>query len=297
MEIKDLSYQLKYYPLDKFFKLARRKILNRASITQFDSAHPCVFVLSTGRVGSQTLAHLYMQAKNVFAYHEAEPQLFGLSASAYMVGDASTDNEKLAQVLRQGFLTARKDLLDLSLHCGKGYVETGPHNTFLAPIILSLYPTAKFIHLVRSPKDVVKSGMRRNWYNGHHYDSVRILPQEGSPYEQIWQEMDAIERNIWLWAETNHWITNFLSTLPDSQRITLRSEDIFNGQEDTIQDLYKFIGSDMPSRRSINRILKRKMNAQHTGIFKLSSDWLESTRKELKTFLRESAISLGYEIE
>lgn len=297
MEIKDIRYQLKFYPPDKFIKLARQKILNTSSIKQFDVAHPCVFVLSTGRVGSKTLAHLFMKAKNVFAYHEAEPQLFGLSALAYSLKVKQNLEYKLIQIFQQGFLTARKDLLDLSLYCGRGYVETGPHGTFLAPIILTLYPTAKFIFLVRSPKEVVRSGMRRKWYSGHHYDSGRIQPREGSPFRQTWQDMDAIERNIWLWAETNRWITDFLSTLPDSQHMTIRSEDIFNGQEDTIQALYKFIGSEMPNRRKISRILKRKMNAQQSGVFKVPSGWLESARKELKAFLRETAAHLDYEIE
>lgn len=297
MEIKDFRYQLKFYPPDKFIKLARRKIFNTSSIKQFDDAHPCVFVLSTGRVGSKTLAHLFMKANNVFAYHEAEPQLFGLSALAYSLKVTQNLEDKLVQVFQQGFLTARKDLLDLSLYCGRGYVETGPHATFLAPIILTLYHTAKFIFLVRSPKDVVRSGIRRKWYSGHHYDSGRIQPREGSPFRQTWQDMDPIERNIWLWAETNRWIKDFLSTLPDSQHITIRSEDIFNGQEDSIQALYDFIGSEMPNRQKINRILNRKMNAQQTGVFKVSSDWLESTQDDLIDYLRETASRLGYDIE
>ena len=297
MEIDNLSYQLKYYPPDKFLKLVKRKLLKTPPIESFEPEHPCVFVLSTGRVGSQTLAHLCMQAKNVFAYHEAEPQLFGLSALAYELFDPNRSEEPLNRLLQEGFLTARKDLLDLSLYCAKGYIETGPHATFLAPTILSLFPGVRFIHLVRSPRDVVRSGMRRKWYGGHHYDPYRIQPNADSPFQMMWQDMNAFDRNIWLWAETNHWIMKFFQTLPAVQTITIRSEDIFTGHEKTIQDLFDFIGSEMPKKAKMNRILNRKMNAQQTGVFKVPAGWLESTSDSLKRFLREIASQLGYEIE
>jgi hypothetical protein len=238
-----------------------------------------------------------MQAKNIYTYHEAEPQLFGLSALAYDLADNLFCNDQIMQSLKQGFLTARGDLLELSLYCGKGYVETGPHATFLAPIILSIFPQAKFIHLVRSPKDVVRSGMRRKWYSGHHYDPVRIIPKENAPFRQVWQEMDSLDRNIWLWAETNRWIKNFMQTLPKDQQISLRSEDVFAGNEKSIQDLFQFIGSEMPNKNKLNRILNRKLNAQHKGNFRVSADWLENTPDDLNQFLSEISSNLGYEIE
>lgn len=62
----------------------QRKLLKQIRKDSFNSLKtPCVFVLSTGRVGSKTLSALIGPAANVFAYHEPEPNLYGLSKLAY----------------------------------------------------------------------------------------------------------------------------------------------------------------------------------------------------------------------
>jgi hypothetical protein len=47
-------------------------------------------------------------------------------------------------------------------------------------------PNVKFVHLFRHPGEVVRSGMRRGWYNGHPSDRYRIEPGQHDPMRRLW---------------------------------------------------------------------------------------------------------------
>src|SRR5690606_10227720 len=120
------------------------------------------------------------------------------------------DDEIVSEVLKEAFFASRKDLLGKSILSQKGYIETSPQNTFLAPVLLKLFGNIRFIYLYRDPRDVVISGMKRRWYDGHPSDSTRIVPKDGTDYAQLWSKLTPFTKNLWLWNETNQWIINFL---------------------------------------------------------------------------------------
>jgi len=271
----------------------RVKLLKRKPNSVFTEEFPTVFVLSTGRAGTETLDALLNLAQNVFSYHEPTPTLYRLSKLAYKY-----EKELLAkELLRESFLTARTDLLKYSLDCGRGYVETSPQVTFLAPIILDTIPQARFIHVVRDPRAVIRSGMRRKWYDGHPNDSTRIMPHPDSSDGKQWNSYNAFQKNLWLWTETNRWIMRFLSNVPQTQKILLRAEDIFSGSETTVADMYNFIASEPPSKRSIKKILGKHLNAQENGEFPESSRWGNDLNRLLAEVAGNTAKQLGYEVK
>ena len=160
----------------EIYNFARSRILKTKPIDNFDDQHPCVFVLSTGRVGTETLAYLFGLLKNVFSYHEPSPQLFSLSKLAYEMSEIYQTDKNIREVFQTAFLSSRKEILDYSLSCRRGFIETGPDCTFLSRVIFDAIPNVKFVHLVRNHFDVVRSGMRRRWYDGHKFDPSRITP-------------------------------------------------------------------------------------------------------------------------
>ncbi len=269
-----------------------RRAFSGGRISDFDEAHPCVFVLSTGRVGTKTLSALLGAAANVFVYHEPRPRLFMLSKLAYRYArqDAASD------VLREAFSVARKELLDYSLSCGKGYVETSPQVTFLAPHILKTVPEAKFIHLVRNPAAVVRSGMRRHWYAGHSYDVSRITPLPGTELYSRWGDLSPFQKNLWLWDETNRWILDFAAQVPERQKLLVQAERIFSADERVIDELFAFIAADVPAERKVKSILGKRLNVQRMGTFPAPNEWSPEMRGELVRVTGETAARLGYEI-
>lgn len=209
-----------------------------------------VFVLSTGRCGTQLLSELLARSEQADVFHEPKPELLFLSKKAYEVGNTQKEPFQLA------FDAARYESIRDSYINGKLYVETNNRITFLADSISELYPNAKFIHLYRKPESFVKSGLSRNWYSGKHiHDEGRIISKDTA----YWQSLSDEEKIAWLWNETNQWIENFKTSLPANRILTVRAEDFFISPAITSKML-QFIGaSDIPED-SIKSILSSPKN-------------------------------------
>jgi hypothetical protein len=262
----------------------------------FDHETPCVFVLSTGRTGTETLAHLLNLSRDIFAYHEPTPNLYSLSKIAYDLEDQIIKISDFERLFTTSLHSLRGSLWNESLSCGRGYAETSPQVTFLAPLFREIFPDAYFIHLVRDPKYVIRSGMRRGWFSDHPYDEFRIQPKKDSSFFKKWAEFSTLEKNAWLWAETNNWISSFVSSLPPSQRFVLPSEKLFQKDELTIKSLFDFLNIDRPSNLAIGRTISRKLNRQKTGEFQFTTNWREMMNDDLSNFLKRISDKMGYSL-
>jgi hypothetical protein len=271
----------------------RQRLISRSRLTGiFDEKHPCVFVLSTGRAGTETLGALFSLVNNVISYHEPSPIMYGLSKISY----ENYDDQSASKTLKEAFLAMKAELLNYSLDCRVGYIETSPQNTFLAKTILNAIPNATFIHMVRDPRDVIRSGMRRKWFDGHPNDGTRIVPRPNSLESQQWNDYSLFQKNVWLWNETNRWIMDFTSSISSDTVLRVRSEDVFSRDQKTLQALYGFIGAKLPQQWKIERVLHKKMNAQWTGEFPTSALWSADQKMELINMASETAGKLGYNL-
>lgn len=265
--MKFIEYAIKTPPHQIWRRIVKRMAVRRR-INLFDKDHPCVFVLSTGRVGTETLSALLNLSPNLLSLHEPHPLLFKMSKRAYQ--EDMLDGEGIWD---DALLSLRTDLFESALSCGVGYAETSPQATFLAPAIYRAIPSAKFIHLVRHPANVVRSGMRRSWYAGHPSDENRITPRKDSETYKKWLDMVPLAKISWLWAETNHWIFEFTKTLPDEKYLFLKSEDIFNGNKETLKRLFSFCSSELPEENKIQKKLSKIYNKSKVGNFPTFEKW------------------------
>jgi hypothetical protein len=193
----------------------------------------CVFVLSTGRVGTMQLTALLDISPEVLAFHEPSPVLLKAGADAYLEG---CECEKWEHYVH----AARDELIAFANHQKKIYVEANNRLTFLAKALANTYPSSKFIHLHRHPFEVIRSGMRRNWYNGDSLDYTRLRPRPGDPLEDSWNMLSPLEKNAWNWSRTNDESRKFIQSLPDSRGFELRSDDIFNADLERIEKSQEF---------------------------------------------------------
>ena len=295
ISLYEIRKTFKRADLLKSYHMFKWKITRKRPSMQFDSQHPCIFGISTGRVGSETIAQLLKMAKNVVAYHEPWPELMALSKKAYELSNIYPNDPRLTDVLKEGFLTSRREFLYNALYCDRGYVESGPPATFLAPLILQTLPEAKFIHLVRDPRKVVTSGMRKGWYDKDPYDADRIVPDPDSEMGKLWNQWNPFQKNCWLWTETNDWILRFSQTLPSGKYLLVHSEDIFSANEEVIRQLFEYVGYPMPSSWKISFVLRQKLNAERHGVFHQPDDWVSELDEPLKSFMLQTAEKLGYE--
>jgi hypothetical protein len=183
-------------------------------------------------------------------------------------------------------------LLQAALAAQKSYIETSHLNTFLAPFIREVLPNAKFIHLVRHPYSFAMSATRRNWYAGHQNDNVRVVPAPDSDAGQDWSAYNVFQKNVWLWVETNRWVMDFFATLPASQRLQIRAEDVFHGDLPTIRQLYTFAEVDMPPEHKIQRVIGHRLNV---GKANGATDIDGGMPHDLDRLSRETAVRLGYD--
>lgn len=231
---------------------------------------PPTWCLSTGRVGTQTLAALGELAAGTRAVHEPAPHLFGLGQIAFQwCGEQAPRNPAARDALRAGVEACRPEA-ELA---GRRYLETSPQVTFVAPFLLELYPESRFLHVVRHPREVIRSGMRRRWYDGHPYDRWRIQPRPGSEAAARWEHWSAFEKNLWNWQATNEWIADFLDTVPADRWLRLPSDRLFEGDPVALAALFDFLQAPLPTAAARQAVLGQVLNAQKTGSFPASGDW------------------------
>lgn len=252
-----------------------------------------VFVLSTGRCGTKTLAALADLMPDVVSHHEPDPKMLEVSYLYFM---------KLCQEVPENFWQAllagnRDNLIRQACESSKIYFETNNRLALLCELLISQYPKAKFIHIIRHPCDFVRSAMRRNYFNSHPWDFVRISPSPLEETYKSWNDFSQIDKCAWLWTKTNSHIDIMLKDICEDRKLFLRSEDIFNNIGDSVQALFSFITNDkkMPDASKIEKVLGMKLNQQTSGIFPKSEDWSSEEKTILQHHCGILAKKYGYD--
>lgn len=265
-----------------------RRFLNSSEIPKIQRSAWC---LSTGRVGSQTIAALGALSEGITSRHEPEPKLYGLGGMTYSTGGEKGLSKGELAIAKEAVLAARPFHYEES---GSVYLESSPQVTFLAPVLESAFSKSSFIHLFRHPNDVIRSGMRRNWYAGHQYDQWRISPS-GSLGQGEWERYSQFEKIAWLWAETNRWIIDFMDQLESGRGLSLKSEDVFNNEGDSLARFYAFLEADLPSERELEKVLGSKLNQQKSGDFAQPDEWNPHQKEIVEKHCGALMSTLGYE--
>ena len=176
------------------------------------------------------------------------------------------------------------------------YIETSPQSTFLAPAIRRVFPDAKFLHIIRHPADIIRSGMRRGWFGGQSNDCTRIFPNKGE-YKDRWASMNQFEKNVWLWSETNRWIVDFMDSDTAGSGHCIKAEDIFSAEQHALEVFYNTIGVDVPKPSSIKKVLGLQLNAQKKGEFSELSMWSDQQKSFLKELAGDLLERFSYDVK
>ena len=245
-----------------------------------------LFVLSTGRSGTITLAALLSLTPQAHTWHEPGPDLFRLAHQVYLTPGADR------QLVAEALLLARAPLWQSANLAGKRYVEVSHQVAFLAPFLYHLLPPARFLHLTRAPGPFVRSAIRFGWYSDPQRVGFRPRPHPGTPVAATWNDQDAFAKNVWLWQEVNRFSRDFLGTLPPGQGLHLRAEDIFSGRPDTLHQLYALVDSEPPPRRRIVRVLGQQLNA---GRYRPAAREVDRFTDGQREFLQQQCGALAQE--
>ncbi|MBX2820679.1 MAG: sulfotransferase [Rhodothermaceae bacterium] len=253
----------------------------------------CVFALSTGRTGTQTLAALLRLSPHIVAQHEPAPRLVQASYDAYMDKNSQGWIEKWGP-----FALATRDDFVLGANAeGKVYVESNNRLTYLADAVKVAFPASKFIFSHRDPYKVIRSGMQRGAYQGpgKAWNFARIRPRPEEPFFDTWESMEPLEKEAWRWARINKEAKDFFDSLPAERKLELPAKAFFGANEKTYKEIFEFVGAPCPTLEEIRQVMGRKMNAQ-AHFNGLSFEWTEASKDKVRPYIKDVAEGLGYDV-
>ncbi len=254
----------------------------------------CVFMLSTGRTGTQTMANMLKLSPKVLAEHEPRPRLVKSSYDAYM----DFENEEWIAQWKDFVLAVRDDFVLEANANGKVYVESNNRLTYLAPAVLAAFPASKFVFSHRNPYQVIQSGMRRGAYAGPNqaWNFARIRPRNGEPHFDDWDGMTPLAKEAWRWARINQISMDFFKTLPEEKKLELPAKKLFGGSQEVIKEIFDFVEVPAPPLEELNKIMGKKMNAQ-AHFNGLEFNWSPEGYDTVRPFITSVATALGYELK
>ena len=249
------------------------------------SSNKPVFIVSTGRSGSNMVAKMLAEHPQLFAVHEPTPDL---NAEAY----ASWNGSHGTDYIRKKVVSKRSDLIQQVLDNEYTYIESSHYCSHLIPLLDDLYD-AKFIYLYRDGRDFVRSGLEREWWYpersfshpelnglkeffkrqvrrrwlidvGHTWDDHRLKPPN--------KLNTRIEKISWLWVEINTVIQDYLLEVPSKKVFSIKLE-AFDQEE--IKSLLSFLDvrQDEKIREEMIRIMQIKPNKTISRSVSTFNEW------------------------
>ena len=232
---------------------------------------PIVFIVGTGRCGTQTLSKLFESVPNTLSMHEGAgivrhgpPPLVGKRFSlgsmpefnAYLYHHGSEGDfartfapDAALSTLMDGCFAGRAKVLSWCAQHGIAYCDANPYGFNFINYLHGKFPHAKFIHLVRDGYACVRSWSRRR---GSTYpDEVprepvaiswvlaKPKPFPSDPAYREWQQFDRVQRISWFWNAVNANIALRLERIPAQRRRVVKIEDV---TEETVPGILDFCG-------------------------------------------------------
>ena len=223
--------------------------VDQKTIKEMYEEYSPVFILSTGRSGSKTIATLLDCSENVTAYHEPRPTLQYFSNYAFHC-------QSEVKILSNMIDAVRMEMILEVFIKDNIYVESNQCLTFFAPVIARLFKRSKFVHLIRHPGDFIRSAIRKGWHkNDSIWESGRVRMAD----KNQWAKMDQIEKLSWLWMTTNSFIETFKEQIETKRVITLKFEDLVKNIKE-VRELIKFIDAVDIKAKKIKELQNRKLN-------------------------------------
>jgi hypothetical protein len=253
---------------------------------------PCVFALSTGRTGTQTIAGLLALSPKVLAQHEPSPRLVRASYEAFM-----DEREGWMDRWRPFALAVRDDFVLEACAEGRIYVESNNRITYMAAAFAEAFPDSRFIFSHRDPFQVIRSGMQRGAYQGGHmaWNFARIHPRSDDPARERWDDYGDLEREAWRWARINGDAKAFFDSLPASRRLELPARTFFSNDMKIYRALFDFVGVACPPEAEIRGVMGKQLNAQ-AHFNGQEFEWTDEARALVRPIVGPVAERLGYRI-
>ena len=263
-----------------------------------------VFIVSTGRAGSNMFARALARHAKLFAVHEPVPHL---NAEAYARWRGTHSREHILLRLK----AKRSNLIEQAGWNGLLYVESSHYCSHLIRELHELYG-ARFIYLYRDGRDFVRSGLERDrWYGDaplgrkqvrewakrwlrHRYlldigfscDDHKLKPPRSL--------RSRMEKITWLWVEVNRTILESFEDLPATVTMAVRLEDF---GRDVLRDILAFLGVEAALAVVDDMLIvgEKKPNRTKNRSIPVFEKWSQQETEQFFDLAGPMLSRLGYE--
>lgn len=254
-----------------------------------------VIAVSTGRTGSQALAHHFDACfPQVRALHEPKPSRgLRIASNRYLCGRSSRG------YLARRLASARADLLAAA---GTPiYLESNPFLHGFLEVFDAVFGEPQVLHIVRDPRSYIPSYINFGAFRGLKGWAARAVPFwmlkpdqfERDPHRR-WREMGPAERVAWRWNAVNG-VLDRGQALFGPRYLRLRYEDLFDPGGEALSELLRRLGLP-PSDDLSERFRKQRVNASPDRGFPPFDQWEEALRERILDTCRERMARYGYEV-
>lgn len=184
--------------------------------------------------------------------------------------------------------------------CSKDfYIDSNNHLYGLAPFLPQLYPNLHVIHIVRDPRDYVRSHL--NWARHRPKSFVaNYLTPFWQPSAFLLGEMNLaewiratqIERFAWIWNFKNRFIEQLEETKTPYLRVHF--EDFFNGPHPSehLNSMLSFIG--LPKVSNVDEQFQRSVNPARKRSLPTWKKWTSEQCQNLQALCGKTMGRYGY---
>ena len=247
-------------------KLISRVLLKSVSGTDANTSkvQKKVYILSTGRTGTNFLAWYFANYKNVHAVHEPKPYYrVRLLSHAKYEGYINTMQLKNLLPNLQSLATGNDTEI---------YIESNPALSGFAEAILEQNSNCEVIHIVRDPRDFVKSNLNHGNGSGIKRFLNVYLPFWFVDSKSTIGKLNKVAtyRASAYWKTVNESLSK-LERMPGYH--CFRFEDIFNKDLDGLTEIVELLGLEL---------LKDKTSKMNKSKKKTKDSWTKWSEEEVR---------------
>lgn len=248
-----------------------------------------VFIISTGRTGTQWLAEFFNNSfQNLLALHEPDPSFLNLGKD-FLTNNISFDSAK------KRYLIGREHVLyGLEKNNNNIYIESNNRLFSMIPLIKELFPDSKIIHVVRDCRDFILSLHKKNYSkNGFSGLPFNATDFPDDRYHDSWYQLTVNEKIAWYWNMVNETIID--NTQKDNDVLRIKFEDIFNKNKEYkgLERIINFCGV-APNSFSLDKHNDSLMNKKNASSNYLLPPWEEWDRDLKENVLKISGDLMEY---
>lgn len=256
-----------------------------------------LFVVSTGRTGTQFLADLFGRL-GARASHEPGPRWLRLVSNAHVAGRLSSE--------RAARLVGRVRRAEVEQAGAAPWVESSCLVYGLVDPLLASFPEAAVVQVVRDPRTYVRSAMGWGAYRvgGRPLNVVpfrRLAPTQFRPRSVRrrldWAGEGQFDRLCWAWAAMNRSMREQGSGSPRFS--VVRYEDLFDPVRSgpALRALCELAGFEADDA-TLSRLAERRINAgKRTPEIPDWSRWTPAERRRLVRACADEAAHYGYDLD